>query len=134
MSMRRVMVRILLCGISFILSAGLAAQPATRISGHFNNLRFPLFVREIENKIECQFYYNPAELDSVVVNVQADQLRLDELLDLAFLNTSFRFTIDSLNNVFVYNKRFTIQPKLPADFFGQRNVDVPPVDREGNDN
>ncbi len=126
-------VRIFFCVVSVLMSAAITAQTTTRISGNFLNLRFPQFVQEIESRIDYHFYYNPVEIDSLHVSVRADQLTLKEVLDLALLNTSFRFTIDSLNSVFVYDKRFNIESNLPPDFFSQKKTETPAVEKESAD-
>jgi len=130
MNMRRSAVRIFFCVMSVLMSAAVAAQTTTRISGNFLNFRFPQFVREIESRIDCHFFYNPDEIDSLQVNVRAEQLTLTELLEAALVNTSFRFTVDSFNNVFVYDKRFIIEPNLPSDFFSQKITESPIVEKE----
>ena len=130
--MRRSVVRIFFCAVSVLIPAVLTAQTTTRISGNFQNLRFPQFVREIESKIDCRFFYNPSEVDSLQINVRAEQLTLNELLDAALANTSFRFTVDSLANVFVYDKRYIIEPNLPPDFFSQKKTETPIVEKENS--
>ncbi|HYJ37225.1 MAG TPA: TonB-dependent receptor [Chitinophagaceae bacterium] len=124
-------VRIMFCWVSvFLLSISLVAQVSPRISANFSNIRFPQFVQEVENKMDCHFYYNPVEMDSFVVNIRAEQLTLLEILHNALSNSPFTFTIDSINNVFVYNKRYSLQSRLPADFFSQKKEVTPVNDRE----
>ena len=130
MSMRLGAVRIFFWAMSVLISAGINAQTPTRISGDFVNLRFPQFVQEVESRTNSRFFYNSNALDSLLINVRAEQLSLKELLDLALANTSFRFTIDTLNNVFVYDKRFTIQPRLPEEFFSERTIAPPIIENE----
>ena len=97
-------------------------QTTQRISGDFANLYFKQFVNKVESSSNYHFYYDPAELDSFTVNTKADQILLDSLLNQIFNNSSFTFAIDSINNIFVYNKRYIIQTKIPGDFFAYKKI------------
>ena len=106
----------------------LCAQVNETISVKFNKLPFPQFVEEIEQRVNCHFYYNPAELDTLTISIEANQLKLNQLLREILLNTAFQFTIDSLQNVFVYNKKFQLQTNLPPNFFAEKkNQTASPV-------
>ena len=99
----------------------LFAQQTHTISGDFSGLRFPQFVEKIEATTACYFYYNSSDLDSFVVNVQANNSSLDDLLKRVFVNTSYRFSIDSLNRIFI-TQRIPIVTRLPQHFFDKGNV------------
>jgi len=118
MNMRDIRTRIFLYFGIMLIACVARGQGTKLISGTFENLRFPQFVEEIEGITDVHFYYDPVELDTLLINIQANQLVLKELLKRALSNTSFHFTIDSLNNIFVFNKRYNILAQLPDDFFG----------------
>jgi hypothetical protein len=106
-----------------LLSGPMAiSQPVQRISGDFRNLPFSQFVNKLETSSSFHFYYDPAQLDSLTVNIKADQILLDELLNQVLSNSAFTFAIDSISNVFVYNKRYIIQTKIPEDFFTYKKI------------
>src|SRR2546423_8064360 len=117
MNMRDIRTRIFLCFGIMLIACAARGQGTKLISGTFENLRFPQFVEEIEGITDVHFYYDPVELDTLLINIQANQLVLKELLKRVLSNTSFHFTIDSLNNIFVFNKRYNILAQLPDDFF-----------------
>src|SRR5689334_13100365 len=98
--MRLKLVRIMFMVCLLGCGTCLFAQVNETISAKFTNVPFRQFVDEIEKKADCHIYYNPSELDSVTVTIEANALLLDELLRQVLLNTSFQFTIDSLRDVF----------------------------------
>src|ERR1700730_2096623 len=108
MSMRDIRTRIFLCCGILLIACAARGQVSSRITGTFENLRFQQFVAEIERMTEVHFYYDPVELDTLSVNIQANQWELKELLNRVLSNTSFHFTIDSFSNIFVFNKRYNI--------------------------
>lgn len=114
--------RILLTVITGIaLTVNAAGQHTQTISGNFSGITFSRFVQKVESATSYYFYYNPVALDSLSINVTAQNMRLPELLDKIFLNTTFRYSIDSLDHVFI-TKRFTILTTLPPDFFNREAI------------
>ncbi len=114
----RVVLSCILFGLIDLFSGPVTmGQPAQRISGDFVNIPFKQFVNKVETSFNYHFYYNPAELDSFDVNVKADQILLYDLLNQVFSNSLFTFAIDSINDIFVYNKRYIVQTKIPQEFF-----------------
>jgi len=106
-----------------LLSGPMAiSQSVQRISGDFRNLPFSQFVNKLETSSSFHFYYDPAQLDSLTVNIKANQILLDELLNQVLSNSAFTFAIDSISNVFVYNKRYIIQTKIPENFFTHKKI------------
>ena len=106
---------------SFFFSLTSYTQNLKRISEDFRNLPFPDFAQKVENITGCHFYFRPGEMDSLTVNIKADDIVLADLLTKVFTNTSFLFSIDRENNVFV-NTKFTIQTSLPKDFFSTKTT------------
>src|SRR5690349_17098955 len=94
-------------------------QENRRITGDFTQMKFSQFVRAIEEKTNCHFYFNHEETDSFTVNVKTTEATLREVLNRAFNGTSFNFSIDSSNNVFV-SKKVLIQTSLPTGYFDRR--------------
>ena len=118
--MRRLLLYIVFV-ISVLGSANTYAQDLKLISGDFAGMRFDDFVKKIESSGYYKFYYKNAELDSIVVNTKASSETLDAVLKRIFTNTSFNFTIDQSNNVFV-TLRVKIQPDLIAGFFDRSTI------------
>jgi len=95
------------------------AADGKKISGNFNGFTFPQLIDRIEPSSGYRFYYDAAEMDSLKIRLQADQLTWKELLDELFRNTDFHYSVDSTGRVFV-TKGFTIQTRLPVALFQQR--------------
>jgi hypothetical protein len=89
------------------------AQDAVTIDGDFNDLSFPQFADRIEKITQYHFYYDPAEVDSIVINLRARHSKLANLLDEAFKNTIFHYGIDPSGNVYV-TRRNAIRTSLPT--------------------
>jgi CarboxypepD_reg-like domain/TonB-dependent Receptor Plug Domain len=90
------------------------------ISGDFSGFTFKKLVLIVETQTGCYFYYNPAELDSLPVNIIAQQLLLQDLLAKVLTPAGFKYAIDSLNRVFI-TKRMIIQTQLAPGFFTRNN-------------
>src|SRR5262245_36097429 len=118
--MRKIRSHILL-SILIVLSSAVNSQVPNRVSGDFTNVMFDQFVEQIEKAIAFRFYYNPAILDSFRVTVHAQETELPVLLKQVFQNTGFYFQIDTLNRVFVSNKKFDSYPALVEDFFARKS-------------
>jgi hypothetical protein len=92
------------------------AQTSVRISGKFDSVSATSFFRQIEERAPYFFYYDSTQLDSVVVNVTAQDLTLNDLLKQAFQNSDIQFAIDAQNRVFI-TKKITLITSLPPNFF-----------------
>ena len=110
---------LLLYSLSWFTVTFVSAQENRKITGDFKQMKFEQFVRTIEEKTNCHFYFNREELDTVTLSVKASEASLRELLNMAFQGTSFNFSIDSSNNVFV-SRKVLIQTSLPTGFFDRR--------------
>ena len=90
------------------------AQDARIIDGDFNNLSFPQFVDRIESITHYHFFYDPAETDSIVINLRARHARISDLLDQAFKNTIFHYAIGPDNKIFI-TRRNAIRTTLSSN-------------------
>ena len=50
------------------------------------NVTFTQFVKEIENKSTCHFYYDPTETGDLRITIKADKLSLTGVLQKVFQN------------------------------------------------
>src|SRR5882762_1397350 len=103
-----------LLGYSLIASG----QDRPLIDGDFNDLTFPHFAERIESITPYHFFFDPAEVDTLIINLRARKATLPQLLDIAFKNTVFHYAIDPLNNVYVTRLttiRTTLTPSANAD-------------------
>ncbi len=103
------------CLFLVVLHVDAQVKPA-QITVDFKDARIQDFVKEIESKANFYFYYNPAEFDSVRVTLSAKNESVSSILRSAFRNTSFSYTIDPQNNVFL-SRGVEILASLPYGLF-----------------
>ena len=72
--------RYCITGFCCVIFAFSAHSQNTRISGEFNNIKFPQFVRQVEAGTIYHFYYDDDALDSFTVNVKLDNQTLPDAL------------------------------------------------------
>lgn len=82
----------------------------------FSNIRFSDFVRELERQSNYQFYYQPAWVDTIKVNLKATSISLPQMLDKIFEDTELKFAITENQAVFI-TLREPLITQLPIDFF-----------------
>lgn len=105
----------------YFINAGLFAQTDSTpvISGEFKNIKIADFLQQLETKSGYHFYYDTASFDSAEVDIVANNQSLLIVLQNAFKNTQFNFSIDGSKNVFI-SKGLSVETSLPADFFTER--------------
>ena len=108
----------LLAVLFSLFYTGLSAQEKTDtlVTGDFKEIKIEQFVRELETQTGFHFYYISNQFDSLQINLSVKEQPLKKVLELAFVNTSFHFSIDQRKNVFLIKDK-TITPDLPAGFF-----------------
>ena len=77
------------------------AQTQPFIDGDFNAIPFPKFAERIESLAHYHFFFDAAEVDTLIINISARHATLSQLLNQAFKNTVFHYGIDPLNNVYI---------------------------------
>jgi hypothetical protein len=93
-----------------------SALAQERLSPVFSNQRFTEFVTWAEDHSAYRFYYRPSEMDSLVVNIQADHLSMDSILQLICSQTPYHFFIDEMQHVYM-TRKVTINASLPVGYF-----------------
>ncbi len=127
--------RIILLGCCLLIMVSLTkGQDKKKINADFDNFPFPAFVERVEALTGVHFYFNPSELDSLKITIKENSISLQDLLSKVFANTSFNYSIDRSDNVFVFNKRSVILTDLPLSSGEKLRNDTaiaivdPPVD------
>ena len=105
----------------FFFSFSAFSQTGKTISGDFRNMPFAQFVQAVESQSGYRFFYMDAEVDSILVNLAAKNQPLAPILENILKNTGLHYSIDGELNVFII-KRFSIQTRLPDDFFNHKNT------------
>ena len=105
------------------------AQEKRLIRADFKNDSFDEFVKTIESLYPCHFYYDTAELNNYNVTLKANQLTINQILNRVFNKTSFHFTVDAENRIFI-TKKSAIQTYLPRNFPGNSRLINDSTDNE----
>ena len=84
-----------LLAISFCF-LGVSAQEGkpVLISGDFRGVNFEEFVKQVEAKTNYHFYFNPAQFDLLVINIEVKDKSVEEILSEVFRNSDYNFSID----------------------------------------
>jgi len=97
---------------------GLSAQTREelQVTGNFQNLTFQQLVSQLESQYPLHFYYDEKWVDSLQVNINANQLPITELLYKVLLPTSMDYLYQPPGTIFILpNKKFARQ--LPEYHF-----------------
>ncbi|MBK5280168.1 MAG: TonB-dependent receptor [Bacteroidia bacterium] len=92
------------------------AQEDKTLTGDFRDVKFIDFTNQIENKTKYEFFYNPASMDSLKINISVIRKTIPEILDELFQNTEIRYAIDENYSVYISIGR-SIATDLPFGFF-----------------
>jgi hypothetical protein len=88
------------------------------VSGDFSSLRFEQFVQRIEAQTPYRFFYNPADADSIQVDMRVDNQPLRVMLRQLLNGTKYGFAIDNQQRVYITANRL-IRTELPIGFFNR---------------
>ncbi|MGB8192153.1 MAG: carboxypeptidase-like regulatory domain-containing protein [Chitinophagaceae bacterium] len=109
---------LLLC---ILLACAAWAQPGKRISGNFQSVKFSSFVQQVEQGTSYRFYFEPSALDSFIVNVTANDLTINELLQKVFQQSPYHFVVGPSDRIYI-TKQAPLKTTLPDDFFNQAKI------------
>ncbi len=98
------------------ISAGQAQTEGILISGDFRNSRFSEFVEAVEATTPYHFYYDNADVDTLLINLQVQQQPLELVLRQVLQDTALKFAISRQHEVFITRGRAFLSD-LPAGFF-----------------
>lgn len=89
-----------------------------KVSVEFKNANLKTVIQNIEQVSYYKFYFDEKWLatDSTIVNKQFKEVRIGEILEDVFQNTSFNFFID--DNKIILTNNSIIYNQLPDDYFG----------------
>ncbi len=118
--MRPRLILLLLCALFCVLRAqgqqGQVQDPK-RVTGVFSSYTFVRLAARLEAATGYRFYFDPAELDSLSIDMTLNKATVPQILDELFRNTQFHYAIDSTGRVFI-TRRVTILTTLPASLGG----------------
>jgi hypothetical protein len=108
---------LLSCSISF----NTLAQGEKTISGEFSNQPFSNLVTALEQMTDYKFFFYSDQTDSLIVTISFSNKTVSEVLDEAFRNSDFRYSIDVNKYVYI-TLREPILTELPSNFFSGNNL------------
>jgi hypothetical protein len=113
----------LLAVLFSLFYSNLSAQERTDtlVTADFKEMKIEQFVRELESQTGFHFFYINNQFDSLQINFSVKEQPLKKVLELAFVNTDFHFSIDQRKNVFLIKDK-TITPELPVGFFDKTKI------------
>ena len=91
-------------------------QQRNLITGEFTNVALEDFIKSVESSTSLHFYYHPRTVDSLRVNVSAQNNTIQSILDQVLTGTDLHYAVDQQGNVFITESR-GIMTDLPTDFF-----------------
>ncbi|MHA4845455.1 TonB-dependent receptor [Flavitalea antarctica] len=117
---------IILFTFSFVLSQSSSAQQKAlpKVTLTVQDATISTFVDELEKQTKLFFYYDKVQFDSLRINLSAKDAPLDRVLDQAFGNTDFRYTIVSAEDYVLLTRGVRITAELPGDFFSRGAKDT----------
>lgn len=92
------------------------SQVETQFSGEFRNMTFLQFADELEKKSNLRFFFNPAWVDSLQVNINVSNKTLPEILDEIFTDTELKYAITQTYQIYI-TLGVPVVTELPIDFF-----------------
>ncbi len=109
----------IICIICFIILSGneLKAQENYPVSEEFVHTSFEAFIQKLEKQSPYKFYFNPRQLDTLIINKSFQGTPVLEILNQVLSGTGYYFTVQSGNRVFILDKKSRLTEKLAADFF-----------------
>ncbi|RTQ46579.1 TonB-dependent receptor [Hymenobacter gummosus] len=92
------------------------AAPDTLVTGRFVEAGFEQLARSVESQTPYRFYFDPASVETLCVNVAAERQPLPVLLDAVLIRAGLHYAIDRQRRVFVTAGQ-PIRLGLPPGFF-----------------
>ena len=86
---------------------------ASLISVNFQQAKIAQFVSDLEAKSNYHFFYDPIQMDSLIVTLQIENKPIQTIIDLAFKNTDYHFAVGS---IYFFNKRKAIKNRAAPGF------------------
>jgi hypothetical protein len=114
---------LIFCFLFACLAASAQTGTTKTISVNLQGVTVGQFVNELESKTAFRFYFDPAQMDSVRITVQADNKPLETVLDMAFQSTDLHYAISLDNDVFI-TKGHEIKTTLASGFLNDQAVTV----------
>jgi hypothetical protein len=124
--MRRRIARLLSYTLTLLFLQHVDGQVEKRVTGNFEGYSFARLAERLEAETGYHLYYDPADVDSMSIDMTLNKATIRQVLDELFLNTDLHYSIDSAGRIFI-TRHVTIVTTLPPRFGG-----APPTTPGGN--
>jgi hypothetical protein len=115
--MRYRLIHTLLSGCSLFFFLQTQGQDQKRVTGNFDGYSFARLAARLEAATGYHFYYDPADVDSLSIDMNVNKATIPQILDQLFQNTDFHYAIDSAGRIFI-TRRVAILTSLPIRLGG----------------
>src|ERR1700761_700425 len=106
--------------IIFLLFTKLLPAQVTsgkKVSVNFNQAGIDAVVRELESQTGYHFYFDHAQFDSLKVTLQISDALLENVLNMAFNNTTYHYAIVPSSGEVFLTKGKVIRTQLASGYF-----------------
>jgi len=107
----------LICIVLLFTSFVCICQENYRLSGRYSGIYFRDWIQLVEKTIPVKFYYDTVQLDSIRININADNVPLIELMNTIWKETNYQFSLLPGGRAYISDKRHPIITSLSPDFF-----------------
>lgn len=131
--MHKRLIRLLLLAPLLVLFLPSRSQDKKKVTGNFENYSFPRLAARLEAVTGYHFYYDPKDVDTLAIDLTANNATISQILDRIFENTDFHYAIDQNGNVFI-TRHVAIITTLPSSLggpvklVGSSGIDLPARD------
>ena len=105
----------------FSANSILAQTADDSFTGSFENMTLTDFCEKIESTYDYHFYFDQKGTDTLLVNIDAQEQGLGEILDEILSGTDYSYLVTDEKNVFI-TYDITIRDELPIGFFDVDNT------------
>ena len=103
-----------------LISFAVSGQEGKTVSGEFKSLSFEQFVGRIEQQTGYHFLYKKEWTDSLSINLNVTNEKVEKVLDLAFTGSDLHYSLYE-NNIYVIKGK-QLFTDLPVDYFNEGKV------------
>src|ERR1035437_5666525 len=106
--------------LALITRVGFAQQKDLKlISANFQKATIDQFVADLESKTDYHFFYDQVQFDSLKITLQATDKSVTSILDLAFSNTDYHYSV--VNQQIFLTRGRNIKTELASGFLQLNN-------------
>ncbi len=125
MDLRKVLLTLFLLISLYEIGFSQKTHPIT-ITGDFRGIHFKELVPLLEKQTGLKFYFDPREMDTLAIDIHANEKELNSFFRELFLGTEFHYFIDAADDIYI-TRGIDIQPELSMGYFNANSNNKEPV-------